>query len=223
MNEHYFTGKHLPMRFLYALVFAFMFSVIGWAIPNIYYQYVDGTVYYTVEQPISVDKTVYKPCKETILITKRNALIDTIAVFSTDLTLVGEDGSEFKVPDGHLNTEASVRKGEVVVKVAYKLPCELADGRYFWQSTMNYSVRGVQKIYTYITEVFEVSQDGELLGEGFGKTSAPVRQNGDSPDPLPQENPSSESQPRNTQTTTVVNPQPESNPPAPEPTPTPQP
>lgn len=201
-----FQRSELPARLFFMLMGAFMFSVIGAIVPGFYYRYLDRTDYYTVEQPVSVDKEVYAPCEETILIAKRNSLIDTSADFSTDLTLVSEDGSEFKVPNGHINTEASVRRGEVVMKVAYKLPCDIVDGRYFWQSTMNYKIRGIDKTYIYITEVFEVSESGKPLPANFKQTTI-IKQA--SPIPVVSTSPNT-SQPT-TQNTTVINESPRQN------------
>lgn len=196
-----------------SLVIFAVLAGLGRLLPDVYYRYLDTREYYVVEQPVPVDKEVYKACDDTLLVAKRKAMVDLIAVFSTDLTLINQDGIEYKVPSGHIDTEASVRRGEIVVGVIYKLPCDIPEGRYFWQSTMAYEMRDVPKVYTYISEIFEVSEDGEPLGQDFGNTPVPFLQRPSTPAQPQPETPRTQTQQgdSNTQTTTVTNsPSPES-------------
>lgn len=149
-----------PYRFASAFIFAIIFLVIGELVPNIYFRYLDRTVYYSVTQPVSVDKNVYKPCGTTILTTKRTSMIDTTAAFYRDLRLVRSDGAQLKVSNTETNTQGIVRSGSQLVSIGIKLPCNLQDGQYFWNVLMTYNYQGNPKTYGYITETFRVYKNG---------------------------------------------------------------
>lgn len=161
MRINYFD-EHLPRRVTLALFFGLCFAVIGWLVPETYFKYMDKTQYYTVVQPIPINQKWFKPCDDTILTATRTSLVDTQAVFGVDLILKDKNGTGIlKVPNAHFITQASVRAGErVTVSVVYKLPCKLPDGLYYWQATMRYHVRGVEKEYTYVSDTFNVNQYG---------------------------------------------------------------
>ena len=148
-------------RFIFAGIFAFAFAIVGWIVPNTYYKYFDKTVYYSVVQPVSINKTVYKPCEETILTTTRTSLIDTNILFTRYLRLVRvEDNAQIVIDEAINKSEIGVKKGIMTVSRALKLPCNLIDGNYFWQAVAVYQYKGNQKTYTYVTENFSVRTTG---------------------------------------------------------------
>lgn len=157
-----FVDEHLSKRVFFAIIFASVFIALGGALPDLYFRYLDNTEYYTVSQPIPVNQKWFKPCDDTILTATRTSLVDTQANFAVDLVLKDVKGNRvLKIPNAHFTTDASVQKGEdVTISVVYKLPCDLADGLYFWQATMKYHVRGYEKFYTYISDTFNVNQYG---------------------------------------------------------------
>lgn len=154
-------NEHMQKRVLYAISGAAVFAFLGFTLPYIYFRYFDNTQYYTVVQPIPVDRKYYKPCDNTILTTTRTSAVDTQATFGVDLVLKDKDSNTIlKVPNAHFNTEASVKAGTVTLSVVYKLPCALPDGLYYWQATMKYSVRGFEHQYTYVSDTFNVNRFG---------------------------------------------------------------
>lgn len=163
--------QHLPMRTFSALLFAIIFGLLGWAIPETYFRYFDKTEYYTVEQPVSVDQTIYQPCDDTVITLVRTALVDTIGEFEVDLRLIDVDGVQFNVNQAHITRVASIAGGKSVVRASYPLPCNLPDGVYFWQATIRYHVNGIEKQYVYVTQTFQVLQ--ELPEEGEEVTTQP--------------------------------------------------
>jgi len=230
-----YLDQHLPKRITFAVIGLLLFVLLGQAIPDFYFKYFDKTQYYSIIQPIPMDQKWYKPCDETTLTATRTSLIDTQASFSIDLILTKSDGTEIlKVPNGHLNRDASVKAGEKqTISVIYPLPCELPDGIYFWQATMKYSVRGVEKQYTYITDTFNVNEFGASPDAIKAATSSaqlnrpPLRfapQNTPTPKPTPVQNDQKEPVIIINNQQSQDNPTPEPQPtaqPAPQPTPTP--
>lgn len=151
---NYFKGDQLPSRVLMALLFAGIFSVIAEFIPNVYFRYFDKMAYYSIEQPISVDKKFYNPCEVTRATIKRVSLINTTASSVIDLVLVKADKSEEKIIN--LNRDMAIIKGERVLTVHWPLPCDIPEGKYYWQAVMKYNVNGIERTYSYISETFNV-------------------------------------------------------------------
>lgn len=149
-----------PYRFLSAFLFAILFLLTATLVNYLYFKYLDTTVYYSVAQPVSVDKPVYKPCEDTILTTKRTSLIDTTADFYRDLRLVRSDGAQFKVSSSESQTKGIIKSGVQLVSIGIKLPCDLPDGQYFWNVLISYPYKGNMKNYNYITQTFRVYKAG---------------------------------------------------------------
>ncbi len=170
---NYLNKEHLPMRIIWACFFAFMFTMIGLTFPEFYFKYLDRTEYYTIEQPISVDKITYTPCEKTILTIKRNSLVNTVANSAIDLNLVKADGKVVRILDAHITVESSIAKGSKIIDVAFTLPCDLDNGTYFWQGTIVYRVRKQEKFYPFITENFQVAR---VAGKNVQVTTTPKPQ-----------------------------------------------
>jgi len=147
-------SKHLPQRILLSMVFAIAFAVVGKFIPEIYFRYFDRTVYYFIEQPISVDKTVYKPCEITRVTINSVALVDITGWSVVDLVLIRADNKLEKV--AAIQRVSAIPKGERTLIVDWPLPCDISDGIYYWQAVIKYDVRGIQKTYSYLTDTFMV-------------------------------------------------------------------
>lgn len=149
------------MSLLYGVIGAILFTLGGQIFLNVYYRYFDNTQYYTVLQPVSVDKKFYKPCESTILTAKRTSYLDMIGNFFIDLTLVRSDGAKYKVNGGHLDKQYSIQTGkDIIVSADFELPCDISDGLYFWQVTVPYKIHGFDRSYTFITETFNVTKTG---------------------------------------------------------------
>lgn len=154
--------QRVEKQFVYMLTIGAMFSIIGWAVPQVYFQYLDTTNYYSLSQPVAVDKTYYAPCEEVILSTKRVSLTDLVVDASNSLIKVnGEDPLSivrvYEAPERpNLVVEQSTGKP---VAFILTIPCDVSDGTYFWQGAVRYTVNDVDKTYIYTTDLFQVREE----------------------------------------------------------------
>jgi hypothetical protein len=150
-----------PSRFVNATIFAFVFAFIGWIVPMTYFRYFDQTNYYTVLQPVSVDKNTYKPCEKTTITTTRTALVDLEISYTRYLRLIRiGDNAQIIIDEATNKSNVGVKKGIAIVSKSLKLPCNLEDGRYLWQGVATYEYKNSKKTYVYISEVFAVRKSG---------------------------------------------------------------
>lgn len=153
--------RHIQKRILFALAFATLFSVAYLAFFYTYYRFLDSTTYYSVVQPVPVAQKWYKPCDNVILTATRTSLVDLSSSIQTDLILKQGENTIFKVPNVRFKREATIKQGsKVVVSTSYPLPCNLADGLYYWQITVSYKVKGFERDYTAVSDTFNVNQYG---------------------------------------------------------------
>lgn len=149
-----------PNRIMYALIFALLFSGIGYYAPAFYLENIDKTEYYTMQQPLKMDKITYKPCDTTVLTTTRKSLVDTNITFTRDLKLIRIiDEAHVTIPQARFISDQIVSKGIKVISVALPLPCDLEDGTYYWEGNGIYKVRNIEKNYIYISDSFEVKRE----------------------------------------------------------------
>lgn len=147
---------HLPNRLKYAIIFAFVFSVVGYLVPDAYYRYLDDTKYLTVRQPASLDQKTYEPCSPTGIVTRIESQVDLQVTSLTQLVLVRADNDFERVGDV-LTDDIPIRALEDhIMRTNVELPCNIEDGIYFWQGNMNYKIRGYNKNVSFITETFTV-------------------------------------------------------------------
>lgn len=159
-KENY-MDEHLPKRVIIAGILAIVFMAVPLMLFYIYFRFFDNTPYYTVIQPIPVAEKWYKPCDDVVLTLTRSSLIDLSGSIQTDLVLKQNNNVIFKVPDAKFTRTVSVSKGDrVTVSVSYPLPCNLADGLYYWQITLTYRVRGFEHAYNAVSDTFNVNQYG---------------------------------------------------------------
>lgn len=152
----YLDNQHLPKRLLSAILFAFIFSVVGYVIPDVYYRYVDKTAYLEIEQPISVSKKEYHPCEGTELTTKLVAYVDVNVQSLTQLVLTNDEGDSYRVGDIITAETPIMARDQHIVSGVLPLPCELSEGSYYWQGNATFSVRGIEKTISFISETFTV-------------------------------------------------------------------
>lgn len=153
---NYFDSKHLAQRILMAIIVGTLFSFMGWAIPEVYFKFLDDTQYLTITQPISIDKKEYAPCEKTTLTTKMRAKVNVTVRSLTQLVLTNDKGDKFIVGD-IFNAEAPIRaQEEHSISGKLPLPCDLEDGLYFWEGNATYYVRGYEKNLSFISDTFIV-------------------------------------------------------------------
>jgi hypothetical protein len=151
--------KETSNRVLFALLFAFVFSVVGHIVPNVYYQFIDDTQYLEISQPISTDRQTYRACDTTELTVQLDAKIDVSVETITQLVLV-KVGGEFVRVGEPIEARIPIKAVDKhIVQGSLLLPCDIEAGNYYWQGIAIYKVREFTKELSFITETFEVTTD----------------------------------------------------------------
>lgn len=156
-----YLDQHFARRVVLALVFSIVFMVIGQVVPDTYYRYFDNKQYYTVVQPMPVDKKWYKPCESVQITGTVTSLVNTNLDMNIELILRKSNNTVLKIPDLVLK-KTTIAKAEArqTVLIAYPLPCDLEDGLYYWQMLVTYKIYGYDRHYFAVTDTFNVNSDG---------------------------------------------------------------
>lgn len=161
---HYLNNDHLPQRIMAAIVMCAVFSIIGWLVPEMYYRYIDRTEYLTVDSPISVERTYYKPGDLVAVSAGIEVKVDVQAVVLTELVLVktgSNNGDYVRVDGSQIIQNAPFRKADHHIVTTYlKLPDSLTNGMYYWKGNACYELRGYEKCESYVSQTFNVTQSG---------------------------------------------------------------
>lgn len=155
-------------RFLYSLLFAALFSIIGWGVPRFYDRFLDHTVYYDLKAPILLDRKAYKACDMQLATSTRNAKINLEIRFVRGLYRLTKDETGNELGPGALKysiermavVEAS--KDKTVVAI-YQLPCDTTPGIYYWKVAALYKVNGIERTDIFVSENFNVTPEGSTL------------------------------------------------------------
>lgn len=145
-------------RIFNSLLFAIVFVAASYLfnhVPEVYYKYVDKTVYFSIVSPTPVDKPTYKACETVVAKLQRESLIDVSGVNVRELVLQLDDG---KSVEEVYRTEVklAINKGRGTIYAPLTLPCVLKPGRYQWQSVVSYNIHSVEKNHYWTTEWFSV-------------------------------------------------------------------
>ncbi len=141
------------------LLFGILFVLCGYYIPRIYLEYFDKTVYYTMDLPVTVDKDVYCAGDVMKLSSSKGSLLDARLDITGELVLIKIDSLEevYRASEAFPTT-----KGSEDFITAIKLPDDLEAGSYKWQGVVNYSVKGVDKVFVWYSEEFVIIEHGEI-------------------------------------------------------------
>jgi len=158
--KNYFD-EHLSKRMVWALIFSVLFMSLGRLIPDVYFQYFDNTPYYTIVQPIPVDKKYYKPCENVQITATRTSQVNTTIDAFIELVLRKDNTAILKVPGSQIHRSSIITRSErQTVLISYPLPCNISEGVYYWQILVKYKVHGYGKEYAAVTDTFNVNQWG---------------------------------------------------------------
>lgn len=159
---NFLQNPSLARQILSAVIFCMIFMGTAYLWKDTYYRYFDTVEYLSIDSPISVDKTFYKPCDLVAVSAGIEAKIDVEAIVLTELVLVKEDDGDYLRIDGSQTIQhAPFRKQDHHIVSSYlRLPCELPDGRYYWKGNATYPIRGYQRTESYVSETFNVTQTG---------------------------------------------------------------
>lgn len=121
---------------------------------DLYYKYIDKTVYYSIESPARLDKRVYKACDKQMATLTVHSKISGTATNNRELVL--ERVSDQKEVVFRTETDVVVEVGDPrTVKVPLTLPCSLEIGEYAWRSsTEYYTPQGIRRFAGWTTEDF---------------------------------------------------------------------
>ena len=156
-----YFDHHFPKRVTAAIIGCFIFILVPIMMTNFYFHYVDDTAYYSVVQPIPVDRKYYKPCDKVNLTLTRTALLNLSLDVNIELVLRKDDQTIAKITDAQIHRNPSVKKGEKqTVLLSYNLPCNIEDGLYYWQFLATYKIHGYERIYLAISDTFNVNKLG---------------------------------------------------------------
>jgi hypothetical protein len=151
----------LREQLFHMVLFATLFTLIGWAVPDIYVKYLDKTEYYKIEVPIRVEKQLYQACDYVDVYIKRNSLINTNAKVILELTLIRNSGQE--LDEVYRETrDIVIQTGETTQIAHWPLPCFIKPGTYYFGGNANYKVNGIDKYTPFKTEAFQVIE-GQAL------------------------------------------------------------
>lgn len=142
-------------QIIYMVFFSLAFVLMGKFIPEIYFTYFDTHEYYSMELPVKVDKPEYLPGEDVKLKIKRTSDVDMDAFSIVELILIDQDT---KTEAYRVRRDLSVNKGYDEFSIVFTLPDKLQDGKYFYQGTVNFDYRGIQKHFNFYTNTFLVDE-----------------------------------------------------------------
>lgn len=130
-----------------------------WVVNFFYLLYFDHTVYYKVQQPIPLEKNIYHPGENSVLVWDQTSLVDANAITFNELVLIGEDKTAYIIPVDRF--ERPIFVGESMQKIYFALPQNIKPGNYYWHGNLQFNVRGVQKTYAWTSDHFSVESNTE--------------------------------------------------------------
>lgn len=150
-------------RLIFAFVFGACFALIGYFLPAIYKEHLDKTDYIEIRQPAPLEKEVYNKGEQLTLIINRRTFVETQVDFHAEIVRINGDEHSLTLSDKYAATDGIIddTEGEYKVTVSrnFRVPCEALEGRNFLRVALEYDVEGVEKKYSYITQVFEVTRE----------------------------------------------------------------
>ena len=156
-----FIDQHFE-RVAYMAIFATAFTVIGYFVPKIYLTYLDKTEHVQIRQPVSTEFQEYKRGEKIGLVLNRKSLINVTVRQSAKIVHINGAMVTTQLGGNDSPKEITMNKSadyEVVQTNSLFVPCDAAPGRNFMQIVFTYSVDGVEKTYTYVSQVFQVLDD----------------------------------------------------------------
>lgn len=174
------TKKDLlhPNRFLYALIFAGLFSMVGYFVPKIYLQYFDTKNYITFTQPVTFNRKIVHKCDTVIATTRVKSLVSSKTELQTKIVRIYKDGSlkgVFQYPKSDSFTVTTGEEGKLYT-IPIRLPCDKVNfepGVYIFEAVLFYRVGGVEKTYDIVSDQLTiVSEDVKLENNPLDASSS---------------------------------------------------
>lgn len=132
------------------IIFCFIFVFLGRYVPSTYYKYFDNTEYYQVKKQYVVETEVH-PCDSITLVTERTSLANFEGVLKRNLWSIRTGKMVW-----NKTTTIIVGVNETNTSIIINLPCDLEPGKYIFESSLTYEIKGVEKVYAYQSIPFEI-------------------------------------------------------------------
>lgn len=145
--------SRLKDQLFYMVLFATMFSVIGYLVPHIYYEFIDQTVYYSFNNPLAVNKQSYKQCEAITMTIDRISKVEGSAITVRNLFLI-KDGQEIRVDSQKV--DIILKKGDGIVYSTWFLPCFIDNGTYYYRGEISFVLNEIEKTADFYTEKFNI-------------------------------------------------------------------
>jgi len=151
----------LRANIFYAIIFAILFIVGGYYIPQFYYQHIDSRKYVKIYHPITqvenrmyVNPDNYKPCENAKVFFVRDSEIDTTGIVEIGVFKI----DEFEKDVYHNKWTVSVDKSRRNLSYNIPIKCNMEDGNYFIRGSLEYTYKGVEKTISFTTDNFKVQK-----------------------------------------------------------------
>lgn len=149
---------HTKNRFIYVVIGAILFSLVGVVLPDTYFRYLDQTEYIKYVHSISFDKKVYHACEQQTAKADIQILVNANVEIKGRLYLVLDKGNnQFQIVKDY--SYKSFLKEEPNVQSLFTtvtLPCDLKHGVYFYRGVLSYTIRGIEKTTGFSSDTFTI-------------------------------------------------------------------
>lgn len=152
-----------PSRFLYSFIFIVFTLMFMTYAPRFIARYVP-IEYYTVKQPVEVNREEYKPGDKITVTLIRSSSINVSAHSTVQVYLYDAKGKLYKhnpLFDGNVIVEKS---DGIIAYLTYTLPTDLPNGVYYIKALVDYpnpNDATVRNSYIWTTKVFTVDSNSE--------------------------------------------------------------
>lgn len=146
-------------RLVYMALFSATFSIVGYFVPKIYYQYLDQTEYIHIKQPVSTEVSEYKKGENAGLLISTKSKINVSVEQTAKLIHINGNQVATQLSDADTPDVIVLEKTEdyVIRKTnSLYIPCNALTGTNFFQVNFTYELNGVKKTYSYISDTFRV-------------------------------------------------------------------
>lgn len=141
---------------LHIALFSMAFMVIGYYLPRIYLTYFDQRKFLEIITPVTVEKKENLKCAYIDVYFQRKALAPIVGNSVKKLNLVREDGKKVRVETTVNYIQIQPTEDVQLMIAHWKLPCDIDNGTYFYEGTVEYKVNDITKYTTFYTENFNI-------------------------------------------------------------------
>lgn len=149
-------------RIFHMVFFSLAFSLIGYFLPKTYFEFFDNRKYIEIKQPVPTEFNSYKRGEMISMIISRKSIINSNTEYRARLLHINGDvvATQLQSPDCPSNVLINKTNGYEIIRTnTTYIPCNAVPGRNLLQGIFTYEVNGVEKTYTIMSQVFEVTDE----------------------------------------------------------------